>query len=88
MGVNFITMKYTRTPSSGGTVVDEPDGRNFLVYFAAGMDYPVIPNLGLGIEFRYVWGSYNQILSGVGDGLTANVSVDGPQVYFTMKYLF
>ena len=78
-------MKYTRELPTG-TIVDEPDGRNYLAYFTAGLDYPVMANLGLGLEFRYVWGTYKQM---IGDaGLSENVSVDGPQLFFSLKFLF
>ncbi len=85
VGVNFITMKYTRELPSG-QIIDEPDGRNYLAYFTAGLDYPVMTNLGLGLEFRYVWGTYKQL---IGDaGLSEDVSIDGPQVFFSAKFLF
>jgi hypothetical protein len=85
IGVNLITMKYTRDLPSG-EIIDEPDGRNYIAYFVAGLDYPVITNLGLGLELRYVWGTYKQL---IGDaGLSENVSIDGPQAFFSIKFLF
>jgi opacity protein-like surface antigen len=85
IGVNFITMKYTRDLPDG-QIVDEPDGRNYLAYFTAGLDYPVMANLGLGLEFRYIWGTYKQLLGDA--GLSENVSINGPQGLFSIKYLF
>lgn len=85
VGVNLITMKYTRTLPEG-TTEDEVDGRSYLAYLAAGLDYPVMSSLALGLEFRYVWGQYKQL---VGENeLSANVSVKGPQGFFSIKFLF
>lgn len=85
LGVNLITMKYTRTMTVGGTD-DDLSGRNYLVYFITGLDYPVMANFGLGLEFRYVWGTYKQLLGT--EGLSAKVSVNGPQGFLSLKYLF
>ena len=85
LGVNLITMKYTRDLPSG-QIIDEPDGRNYLAYFTAGLDYPVITNLGLGLEFRYAWGTYKQLIGNA--GLSEDVSIDGPQIFFSIKFLF
>ena len=87
-GINFIQVKYTRTPSVSAPSVDEKSGKDYLGYLLAVFDFPIASGFGSAIEFRYVFGEYIQ--QGVGSSDTiidSEVSLGGPQISIAFKYL-
>ena len=88
-GLNFIQIKYTRTPSVSDQTVDEKSGKDYLGYLLAGFDFPIASGFGSAIEFRYVFGEYIQQAIGPYDTvIDSEVSLGGMQITLALKYLF
>ncbi|MGD8782625.1 MAG: outer membrane beta-barrel protein [Ignavibacteria bacterium] len=85
-GTNFVSQNYEREIPDMGTTEDKSNGRDFITYVLGGVDYNVLSNLALGMEFRYNWADYEQKINN--NQGSVDVKIDGPQILFTLKYLY
>ncbi|MFC2084984.1 hypothetical protein ACFLS9_08005 [Bacteroidota bacterium] len=88
-GINFIQMKFTRTPSISPGTSEGTSGRDYIGFLLAGVNIPMASGLATALEFRYVFGKYVQESYDPVQAIYENdVSITGPQITLALKYMF
>ncbi len=85
----FIRKTFISSPNSGSFLVETDSGFDYTAHFSLGAEQTVAEGLAIGLEFRYVFGTYTQqVQNSAGGPITSeSVSISGPQINFTWIYL-
>ena len=57
-GLNIINAEYKRTPEGSATDVFDLNAKDYFGKITAGLSVPITTQVGLGVEFRYIFGTY------------------------------
>lgn len=84
---NFVHLDYTRTDDAGIQYKDKENGKDYTANLIAGFEIPIVSSLFIDLEYRHVWGKYEQIVKdGFQRTTSHNVLLNGPQVSLSFNY--
>ena len=87
-GMNFVSMEYITDIPSMGENVQNGTGKDMLFHVILGADYKIMQNFAIGAEFVYTFANYHQDVYSGADIIEQKVSIAGPQIMGTFKYIF
>lgn len=90
-GGNFLLVqnKFLRQPDNNDEENYTNQGQDFLGTITVGLEKVFVQHLGIGVEFRYLFGGYTQEMKDQqGDVSSHAVSLSGPQIGVRLGYIF